>query len=237
MAPHTTNVHPHRIRLAVVEDDAELREEIMLPALRTAGFDPTGFASALQFYRMWASGPFELVLLDVGLPDDDGVDIARHLRGLSPSPGIVVYTGHGQVVDRLRGLRAGVDAYLLKPLDMSEVIETLRNVHGRLSGRDGAVPRVGGWLLDRQGWRLQAPSGAAVVLNQTERQLLGVLVANLNKPVPRQTLIAALTGDVETFDPHRLDMMVYRLRRKCQDVAGESLPLQVVRGVGYMLGE
>ena len=147
-----------RPRLAVVEDDAELREQILLPVLRAAGFDATGLDSALQLYRSWAGSPFDLVLLDIGLPDDDGVEIARHLRGLSPSPGIVIYTGHGRSLDRLRGLRAGVDAYLVKPLDMDEVVETLRNVHARLAAPAGQVPHAaalaGCWSLDRQGWSL-----------------------------------------------------------------------------------
>ena len=134
LASHETGIPPDtgeapRPRLAVVEDDAELREQILLPVLRAAGFDATGLDSALQLYRSWAGSPFDLVLLDIGLPDDDGVEIARHLRGLSPSPGIVIYTGHGRSLDRLRGLRAGVDAYLVKPLDMEQfkkVVKSLR---------------------------------------------------------------------------------------------------------------
>ena len=163
LASHETGIptdtgEAPRPRLAVVEDDAELREQILLPVLRAAGFDATGLDSALQLYRSWAGSPFNLVLLDIGLPDDDGVEIARHLRGLSPSPGIVIYTGHGRSLDRLRGLRAGVDAYLVKPLDMDEVVETLRNVHARLAAPAGQVPHAaalaGCWSLDRQGWSL-----------------------------------------------------------------------------------
>ena len=163
LASHETGIPPDtgeapRPRLAVVEDDAELREQILLPVLRAADFDATGLDSALQLYRSWAGSPFDLVLLDIGLPDDDGVEIARHLRGLSPSPGIVIYTGHERSLDRLRGLRAGVDAYLVKPLDMDEVVETLRNVHARLAAPAGQVPHAaalaGCWSLDRQGWSL-----------------------------------------------------------------------------------
>lgn len=232
--PGTTGLPSSRSRLAIVEDDEELREKIMVPALRAAGFDATGLASALQLYRVWAGSPFDLVLLDVGLPDDDGVEIARHLRGLSPSPGIVMYTGHGRTADRVRGLRAGVDAYLVKPAEMEEVIETLRNVRERRGNHDPSRPRPGGWSLDRQGWSLSTPSGVAVTLNQAERQIMGILTATLNEPVSRETLIANLTSDVDGFDPHRLEMLIYRLRRKCLEASGEALPLQAVRGVGYL---
>lgn len=221
-------------RLAVVEDDEELRAKIMLPALRAANFDATGLANALQFYRMWVSTPFDLVLLDIGLPDDDGFEVARHLRDLSPTLGIVVYTGHGRSADRMRGLRLGVDAYLVKPLDMDEVIETLRNVHGRRGNHNSTWPQSGEWSLGRQGWSLLAPSGATLTLTQAERQIMWVLMANRNEPVPRERLIADLTSDIEGFDPHRLEMLIYRLRRKCLEVCSEALPLQAVRGVGYM---
>ena len=227
-----------RSRLAVVEDDAELRESIMLPTLRAAGFGAVGMANALQLYRTWASCPFDLVLLDIGLPDDDGVEIARHLRGLSPSLGIVIYTGHGHRLDRMRGLRAGVDAYLVKPLDMDEVVETLRNVHARLAAPAGQVPHAaalaGCWSLDRQGWSLTAPSGSTVSLSQAERQVMALLVASRDAPVSREVLIAHLTGDVESFDPRRLEMLVYRLRQKCRQACGEDLPLRTVRGTGYL---
>ena len=221
-------------RLAIVEDDDELREKIMVPALRAAGFDATGLASALQLYRVWAGSPFDLVLLDVGLPDDDGIEIARYLRGLSPSLGIVVYTAHGRTADRVRGLRAGVDAYLVKPADMEEVIETLRNVRERRDNHNPSLPHPNGWSLERQGWSLSTPSGVAVTLNQAERQIMRILVATPNEPVPRETLIANLTSDADGFDPHRLEMLVYRLRRKCMETSGEALPLQAVRGVGYL---
>ena len=242
LASHETGIptdtgEAPRPRLAVVEDDAELREQILLPVLRAAGFDATGLDSALQLYRSWAGSPFNLVLLDIGLPEDDGVEIARHLRGLSPSPGIVIYTGHERSLDRLRGLRAGVDAYLVKPLDMDEVVETLRNVHARLAAPAGQVPHAavaGCWSLDRRGWSLTAPSGSTVSLSQAERQVMALLVASRDAPVSREVLIAHLTGDVESFDPRRLEMLVYRLRQKCRQACGEDLPLRTVRGTGYL---
>ncbi len=223
-----------RARVAVVEDDEELRERIVVPALNAAGFEAMGLASALQLYRAWAGSPFDLVLLDVGLPDDDGFGIAGHLRGLSPSPGIVMYTGHGRTADRIRGLRAGVDAYLVKPADMEDVIETLRNILERRRRQDVSLPHPGGWSLDRQGWSLSTPSGVVVSLNQAERQIMKILAAAPGEPVSREALIANLTSDADEFDPHRLEMLIYRLRRKCLEKSGEALPLQAVRGVGYV---
>ena len=234
LSPSAIEPPSSRSRLAIVDDDEELREKIMVPALQVAGFDATGLANALQLYRMWASSPFDLVLLDVELPDDDGVEIARHLRGLSPSLGIVMYTGYGRTADRVRGLRAGVDAYLVEPADMEEVIETLRNVQERRSNHDPSLFQTDGWLLIRQGWSLSMPSGATVALNQAERQIMRILAATPNEPVSREVLIASLANDADDFDPHRLEMLIHRLRRKCLETYGETLPLHAVRGVGYL---
>lgn len=223
-------------RLAIVEDDDELRDRIMVPALADAGFDAIGLASALQLYRLWTHAPCDLVLLDVGLPDDDGVEIARHLRTLSPGLGIVMYTGHGRTADRVRGLRAGIDAYLVKPVDMEEVIETLRNVHARCGKQPAPAAPPGAWSLDRKGWSLVTPSGTQLPLGQAERTLMKLLMDRPGEPVARDALIHQLASDDDPFDPHRLDVMVYRLRRKCLEKTGDTLPLQAVRGVGYLFG-
>lgn len=222
------------LRLAVVEDDAELRERILLPALRGAGFEADGFSGALDLYREWTRAPFELVLLDVGLPDEDGIEIARHLRTLATSVGIVVYSAHGRGADRMRGLRAGIDAYLVKPLEVDEVVETLRNLGRRLRGSDTGSAGQAGWSLVQRGWVLEAPSGAQLPLSRSEREVMALLVDCAGDTVPREALVLRLAHDAAGFDPHRLEMLVYRLRRKCQ-AAGDPLPLYTVRGAGYRL--
>src|SRR5690606_33827816 len=194
---------PAALRLAVVEDDAELRERILLPALQAAGFEPVGFRSALELYREWTRAPFDLVLLDVGLPDEDGVEIARHLRALGGAMGLVIYSAHGRSADRLRGLRAGVDAYLVKPLEMEEVVQTLRNLGRR--GRAGAAgaPGSSGWSLTQRGWVLETPAGTTIGLSPGERGLMTVLAGRTGETVPRETLMQHLAGDAGAgFDPH-----------------------------------
>jgi DNA-binding response OmpR family regulator len=82
---------------------------------------------------------------------------------------------------------------------------------------------------------LTAPSGSTVPLSQAERQVMALLMASRGAPVSREVLIAHLTGDVEAFDPHRLEMLVFRLRQKCRQACGQDLPLRTVRGAGYLL--
>jgi len=223
------------LRLAVVEDDAELRERILLPALQAAAFEAVGFSSALELYREWTRAPFDLVLLDVGLPDEDGVEIARHLRALGGAMGLVIYSAHGRSADRLRGLRAGVDAYLVKPLEMEEVVQTLRNLGLRV--RAGATAAAGrsGWSLAQRGWVLETPDGTSISLSRGEREVMKALAGRAGEMVSRETLMQQLAGKAgDVFDPHRLDMLVYRLRRKCE-AAGAPLSLATVRGAGYRL--
>lgn len=234
-------------RVAVVEDDPEFREAVLLPLLRQSGFAAEGFGSALELYRALVSERYDLVLLDVGLPDSDGLEIARHLRETLPAVGIVILSGRMSPADRMHGLGAGVDAYLGKPVRLQELVATLRNVAQRIrqTGQEAAeVERdqvvdqtvdAGGWRLDARGWNIVAPCGSMVVLNLAEREVMAQLVASPGVPVSREALIERLVDDVREFDPHRLEMLVYRLRKKCLQKTRSALPLQTVRGVGYML--
>ncbi|MDR6990499.1 response regulator transcription factor [Luteimonas sp. 3794] len=218
----------------MVEDDDELREEVLLPLLHREGFEAVGMANALALYRDLVATPFDLILLDVGLPDDDGFAIARHLRKAAPKVGLVMLTGHASPSSRLRGLEAGVDAYLTKPIDSAELVITLRNLERRLEfGESG--PARPGWTLDAQGWQLLLPDGRAVELSLPERRLLAELAATPREPVTREALMAALAEDVDDFDPHRLEMLIHRLRKKCLQASGQELPVRTVRGIGYVL--
>jgi len=231
----TTDNATRRPRVAVVEDDPELRDEILLPVLSKAGFDAFGMASALDLYRAMVGAQFDLVLLDVGLPDDDGFSIARHLRSRSPLLGIVMLTGHASGPDRVRGLEAGVDAYVPKPADMTELVAILRNIFRRIESQPGAASSRSGWRLEDRGWTILSPEGARVELSLAQRQIVAMLASAPGTPVGREALIGRLIENIHDFDPHRLEMLVYRLRRKCLELTGSELPLRTVRGVGYAL--
>lgn len=232
-----TKAHSVRpARLAVVEDNDELRESVLLPELLDAGFEATGMATALELYRSMLDTRYDMVLLDIGLPDDNGLEIAKRLRSLSPTLGIVMLSGHSAPMDRIAGLAIGADAYLTKPVDMSEVVATLRNLARRVANEPATSDRgPGRWRLDESGWRLESPSGNKVALTLAERQVIGLLAAAEGMPVRREALIANLVDNIHDFDPHRLEVLVYRLRRKCTHKGDQELPLTTVRGIGYAL--
>ncbi|QWF16532.1 response regulator transcription factor [Lysobacter capsici] len=221
--------------LAVVEDDRTFREDVLLPVLTHSGFSVVGMTGALELYRSMTLRSYDLVLLDIGLPDEDGFSIAAHLRRLSARVGIVMLTGYDSGPDRMRGLRAGADAYLPKPVDMEEVVTTLHNLARWVVPDANPVQTRSQWRLDERGWCILAPSGVEIEMNLAERQVMAMLAAAAGVPVQRETLIARLVKNAYDFDPHRLEMLVHRLRKKCQRLAEEELPLRAVRGIGYVL--
>jgi DNA-binding response OmpR family regulator len=228
------------MHIAVLEDDAELREAILLPALRDFGFAVTGAGTAAELYRYMLRQRFDMVVLDIGLPDEDGLTVARHLRELSDL-GIVMLTGNRGKQDHLRALTLGADAYLSKPVDMEVLAATLHSLARRLKSagsgpaqNTAAEQAAGQWHLDTDGWCLVAPNGTFLALTAPERRLLHTLIAAAGQPVSREALIAALCEDVYDFDPHRLEMLVHRLRRKAADAHAGVLPLLTSRGNGYL---
>jgi DNA-binding response OmpR family regulator len=223
------------LRVALLEDDLLLRDRVLVPRLRDFGFEVSGLETAAELFMHLKTQSADIVVLDVGLPDSDGFTVARQLRIESPSLGIVMLTGRGETPDRVRGLSEGADAYLSKPVEIELLAATLHSLARRLRGKTGQAGVARGWHLDSDGWCLVSPSGSSVALTKSERRLGQCLMESAGRVVPRETLIAALTDNTYDFDPHRLDSMLHRLRRKVVDSCGEPLPLAAVHGEGYVL--
>lgn len=223
--------------MVVLEDDAILREQILVPDLCDYGFDAVGVGSAAALYRTMLSRRFDLAVLDIGLPDESGLEVIRHLRSPFPRLGVVMLTANSSREDLVEALSQGADAYLGKPADSEVLALTLRNLLRRLHDAPPATATVRRWQLQSDGWCLAAPGGKVVALTVSERSVLRRLEQERGQPVSREALIAALAEDVHAFDPHRLEMLVHRLRRKAANIAGDgpALPLAATRGVGYVL--
>lgn len=228
----------HSLSIALLEDDVELREQILLPGLRHMGFDVTGMASAAELYLQLPQTSFDILILDVGLPDQDGFTVTRYLRS-SSSIGIVMLTGRSGAADRVHGLSMGADAYLAKPVNLDVLAATLLSLGRRLGHVATAATPVleqrPCWRLHSNGWSLVAPGGGAVTLTLAERCVIGKLMAKAGEAVSRETLIAALTPDIYDFDPHRLETLIHRLRRKVSTLTREALPLRALHGMGYVM--
>ena len=221
----------------VVEDDNELRERILVPGLRSEGFEVDSSDSAMTLYRALSLRSWDLFVVDIGLPDENGFEVARHLRQRGEA-GIVILTGRASAEDQVRGLDGGADAYLSKPVGVDVLAAALRSVLRRIAPSAQVVvpvPMRAGWCLQQQGWQLVSPSGSRVALARGERLLLTLLTNATGEVVEREVIIDRLRSDDREFDPHRLEMLVHRLRRKVRAASGEDLPLNTVRGLGYLL--
>jgi two-component system, OmpR family, response regulator PhoP len=228
--------------ILVVEDDPGMRDDILIPGLKQAGYNAVGAGSAAEAYRIMLTCDFSLFILDVGLPDEDGLTVAKHLRTLTDA-GIVIFTSRRRKkFDHIRGLDEGADVYVTTPIDIDVLIATVRSVLRRLErqkfgsfnrGFRSEIPP--GWNFDGDSWNLASPGGESVRLTQAERLVVSLLAASPGKAVARDTIISRLSQDVHDFDPHRLEMLIHRLRRKVFSATKEQLPLNAVRGVGYVL--
>jgi DNA-binding response OmpR family regulator len=227
----TDNSRP--LCVLLLEDDALLRDRILVPKLRQFGFDVIAAGREAEMQEALGQRSPDIVLLDVGLPDSNGFEVARKLRLERPGIGIVMLTGRSASADLVRGLTEGADAYLSQPVEIDVLVATLYSVARRLkpsSHDDG-----GKWRLSPDAWFLLSPANGRVQLSKAERRLLETLMRQPNEVFLREDLIAALTDDVNAFDPHRLDSLIHRLRRKVLTTLGEPLPLDAVHGTGYVL--
>jgi DNA-binding response OmpR family regulator len=240
------------LRVFLVEDTADLREEIVF-GLGALGLDVSGFGDALSLYRALAVKDCDIVVIDVGLPGEDGFAIAEHLHR-NPALGLVFLTARATLDDRLRGLGLGADAYLVKPIDVRELAATLRALERRLYAKKSAAqladsaaalttdagtqrtpsPTPDRWMLALGDWALRNPQGAELSITDTERRFLKIMVDAVGHVVEREVLIAAFAQDDDNYDPHRLDAVISRLRKRTEQAGLGNLPLQSVRGTGYV---
>ncbi|TWH98889.1 DNA-binding response OmpR family regulator [Luteimonas cucumeris] len=221
-------------RIVLLEDDAELREEILLPGLTGYGFAVVGVGTAAAMYEALRTNAADVAVLDVGLPDADGFSVAQAVRALLPGIGIVMLTGHGETSDQVRGLSHGADAYLVKPAQVELLAATIRSLLRRLRGRIATVPEAR-WHYDANDWCLVSPTGRTVALSKTEQRIMACFSSALGELVTREKLVAAVAENVHDYDPHRIESLIHRLRRKVLRQCGESLPLMAVHGKGYVL--
>ena len=241
VAPQPTSDAPRvAVRVAVLEDDDVLRESFLLPTLRDYGFDAIGAGTAAELYRAMVGQTFDIVLLDMGLPDENGLDVIRHLRTSLAGLGIVMLTASSGADKHVRALSDGADAFLAKPIDGEVLAATLHSLARRLSSRgapanvDVAPTASGRWRLETNGWCLMAPNGTLLALTAPERCVLQLLFAAAGQPVDREALVSALAGSDRDFDARRLDALVHRLRRKAEVQAETTLPLVATRGIGFL---
>lgn len=224
--------------LLVVDDD------LVAQARMSAYFGKEGYRVLLaedaeSFWRQIAKDAVELVLLDINLPGQDGLSLARELRARNPSIGIILVTSRTDDVDKIVGLEVGADDYVTKPFNPRELLARVKSLLRRTAG---ARPVAGedlfafaGWALNLPRRRLTDPQGHEVVLTRGEFELLAILVRHAGEVINRDRLSRAVSGHDWSPDDRSVDVLVRRLRAKLDAPERPDSLIATVRGEGYRL--
>jgi two-component system, OmpR family, response regulator len=234
------NMDVENISHILVVDDQQEICEIVSEYLTDEGFRVSIANDGASMREVVGRGSVDLVILDLVLRGEDGLQLARELRSQS-AIGIIILTGRGETVDRIVGLEMGADDYLPKPFHLRELLARVRSVLRRGPARGGeqtgaSRPRIrfAGWSLDLASRELTSPSGEQVRLTTGEYELLAVFVNHANQVLSRDRLLdLSRHREAGPFD-RTIDVQVGRLRRKLEDDPKNPAMIKTVRAGGYM---
>lgn len=225
--------------LLVVEDDGEMRT-LIAKFLRQNGYRVTGVRDGREMWETLAHAPVDLILLDLMLPGQSGLDLARALRAKSAVP-IIMVTARGDETDRVVGLELGADDYIPKPFSRAELLARIRAVLRRALSKDLQVTtetsdriRFAGWSLDTRRRELAAPDGTAVDLSGGEYDMLLAFCEHPQRVLSRDQLLDLARNRISDTVDRSVDVMVSRLRRKLEPTSDSPSIIKTVRGAGYM---
>lgn len=227
------------ICVLVVEDDPAL-QRMILNYFAENNIRTLGASGRTEMMKQLGSAEVNLVVLDLRLGQEDGLDLLREVRGRSDVP-IIVITGHRRDdIDRVVGLELGADDYLTKPFNLRELLARVRAVLRRVESRTTVTAssergrlRFGGWELDRKLRQLSDPTGNPVALTKGEYGLLLAFLEAPQRPLSREHLLQATRVHEDIFD-RSIDVQILRLRRKLEREPNAPRMIQTERGVGYV---
>lgn len=214
------------MRVLLIEDD-ELIAHGIVAGLRAHGLTTDAVASAALAEAALSTVHWDVIILDLGLPDEDGMSLLRRLRARGMGLPVLILTARDAVEHRVAGLRAGADDYLLKPFDLSELVARLHALLRRAAGRSVTMIEHGALRLDTASGEVFF-NGEAVLLSRRERALLVALLHARGRVLSPDQLKDSLYDFSEEIESNALNVHIHHLRRKL----GADL-IETVRGVGY----
>lgn len=215
-----------KARIALIEDNTDLIEELMF-YLQSKGYTVWGAHSAELFWKQLHIQPVDIVLVDIGLPGEDGFSVVEHLRALK-NYGVIVISARGSQQDKLHGLDLGADAYLIKPINFANLVATLDALWLRRQQDEIIIDSLT-WTLNRT--HLIAPCGSQLTITPQEYQLLDILFHNSNELFSKTNLCNLLFGNETSPDTHRIDVILNRIRTKARE-KDIHLPIRAIFGKG-----
>jgi two-component system response regulator TctD len=220
------------MRLLLVEDSNRLRD-LLSETLRSADFSVDAFSTAKTFLCAATSGHYNLFIIDLGLPDGDGLDLIRDVRGAGINTPILVITARAAIDDRVVALEGGADDYCVKPFNHRELLARVRALLRRPSEMSETVVRVGMLAFNQTSGEFFVDE-APLQLRPSERRLLGLLMRRVGRVVPKSLLEESLSGFGRELSTNALETIISRLR-KALDEAQAHVVIETIRGIGYAL--
>ncbi|TMS58148.1 response regulator transcription factor [Imbroritus primus] len=219
------------MRILIVEDDPELADGLA-SSLAQSGYAVDAVHSGSSALSACATTPYQLVLLDLGLPDGEGMDYLRQLRRAGLRAPVLILTARDDLQDRVRGLDAGADDYLTKPFELDELEAHVRALLRRSSSVDVTL-NFGAITFDTV-FRQVTVHGRELELTARELSVLELLLHRPGKVVSKHQIIESLYNSEQEASPSVVEVFISRLRRKLND-AGATVGIRVLRGLGYRL--
>jgi len=242
--PRRYSVHgkktEHMDQILVVDDDPNIRQ-LLLDYLGSMGYGAQAAKSGAQMKQIINSSRIDLVVLDLMLDGEDGLDLTRELRRNSTVP-IVMLSARGGLLDRVLGLEMGADDYLPKPFDPRELVAKIKVVLRRSRAMPNARPAdsiagitFAGWRLDTRMKQMLSPEGVVITLGGSDYRTLRTLLDHPNRPLSRDHLLDEVFGKNHTPLDRSIDVCISRLRQHLKDTARGAALIRTVRNEGYML--
>ncbi|MGV4796695.1 response regulator [Rhizobium sp. F40D2] len=222
------------MRILLIEDSARLRE-LLCEAIREAGWRIDAFATASEGRLSLEAASYDLLLLDLGLPDEDGLDILKSLRLAKQQIPVLVLTARGAIDERIAGLDAGADDYLVKPFNNGELIARVRALMRRSPVTTMPTLESAALRFDMASRQVTC-NGIEIALAPSEKSLLELLMRNGGKVVSKRKIEHAFSEFGDERSSNAVELAVSRLRRKLEGHPVDAV-IETVRGVGYMLRE
>jgi len=216
------------MRVLLAEDD-QLLGEGLSTGLQKLGYTVDWVRDGVAAEQAMATEHLDALILDLGLPRQDGLEVLRKLRSSNNDLPVLVLTARDTVEDRITGLDHGADDYLIKPFDLMEVAARLRSITRRRAGRATAVVEHGGLIVDPAA-RTVVQDGESLALGNSEFAVLEALLNNCGRVLSREQLEESLYGWEEGVESNAMEVYIHHLRKKL----GKEL-IQTVRGVGYTI--
>lgn len=227
---------PDLLQLLVVDDDPDVRR-VLHRYFSAQGFEVSTAASGAEMHDALAHQTTDLVLLDLGLPGEDGFELTRELRKRW-NGALIIITGRGESVDRVVGLELGADDYVTKPFDLRELLARVRSVLRRSAARAVASAvsafSFAGFRLDTLARSLHDAQGNTIALTTGEFELLRVFVEHPNRVLSRDDLMSHIHGRNAGPYDRAIDVQIARLRRKIESNPANPKLIKSVRSAGYL---